>query len=490
MRRGNLPRHRARALFVGAPLSLWVLLAFPAAAFALAGGGSGGFGGGGGGGGFGGGGFGGGDGGGGPADGGTGPFVLGASFVLVVVLYGVAGLVREWRARRREEEREPFSLALLLGTVRRVALWPVDIAIEQRRLGPRARRVRLAAAEATATDERFAPDAVRADAERLFRTIQAAWTADDRDTLAHLVGPDLMIEWEERLKDFARRGWTNSVEVRGSVHVDYVGLRNVAKEADKRVVVRITARVDDVVLDRTGETIHRRHSVTDTHNVCEYWTLGLRKDRWTLVSIEQHREGLHQLEEPIVASPWSDTSALAREATLEQAAGNRVENDQIASIASPDLAHDARIAALDLSLVDDRFAPQLLATEVEHAVRAWAEAVDGEDTALDAVALPAAVAQLLYPGDPAHRHRLVVRGARVRAIRIVQLDAHDTPPSMLVELRVSGRRYVEDRSTAIIVHGNRSVETAFTLRWRMELTDDRAHPWRIAAVTEREHATR
>ncbi len=478
-------------LIAGMLLSLWTLLAMPETAFALAGGGSGGFGGGGGGGGgFGGGGFGGGDGGGGPAHGGTGSLVLGALFVLAVVIYGTAGIVREWRAQRREEEREPFSLALLLATVRRVALWPIDIAIERRRLGPRARRVRLAAAEATATDERFAPDVVCAEAELLFRTIQAAWTADDRDALAELVGPDLMVEWEERLKDFARRGWSNTVDVRGSVHVDYVGLRNVAQEADKRVVVRITALVDDVVLDRSGETIHRRHSVTDTHNVCEYWTLGLREEHWALVSIEQHREGLHQLEEQMVASPWSDTPALAREATLEQAAGNRVENDEIASVASADLAHDARIAALDLSLVDDRFAPQLLATEVEHAVRAWVEAIDGDDAALEAVALPTAVAQLLYPGDPTRRHRLVVRGPRVRSIHIVALGAHDTPPSMLVELHVNGRRYVEDRSTTIIVEGNRSTETSFTLRWRMELTDDHAHPWRIATVVEREPATR
>jgi predicted lipid-binding transport protein (Tim44 family) len=53
---------------------------------------------------------------------------------------------------------------------------------------------------------------------------------------------------------------------------------------------------------------------------------------------------------------------------------------------------------------------------------------------------------------------------------------------MLVELRMSGRRYVEDRTTTTVLGGDKSVETSFTQHWRMERTDDDAHPWRIAAV--------
>jgi predicted lipid-binding transport protein (Tim44 family) len=73
----------------------------------------------------------------------------------------------------------------------------------------------------------------------------------------------------------------------------------------------------------------------------------------------------------------------------------------------------------------------------------------------------------------------------VRSVEIVALDARAKPPSMVIQLRVSGRRYVEDRTTTTVLSGDKSVETSFTQHWRMELTDDDARPWRIAAVETR-----
>jgi predicted lipid-binding transport protein (Tim44 family) len=323
---------------------------------------------------------------------------------------------------------------------------------------------------------------VCADAEQLFCQIQAAWTRDNRAMLAELVGKDLMIEWERRLKAFAARGWEEEIELRGPVHVDYVGLRNAADDRSKRAVVRMTARVRDVVIDKHGNTIHRVNSVSDTHHICEYWTLGVSGDRWILQSIEQHHEGLHELTEPVLPSPWSDTKTLQREATIEQATAAGIDSSQVAEIAGATLSSSARAAALDISLVDDRFAPRVLEAEVDSAVGAWAEAIDGDDGPLDAVASANAAQELLYPGDAAKNRRLVVRGPRVRSVKIVELDAQAKPPSMLVQLRVSGRRYVEDRTTTTVLSGDKSVQTSFTQHWRMALTDDDAHPWRITAV--------
>jgi predicted lipid-binding transport protein (Tim44 family) len=396
-----------------------------------------------------------------------------------VALWVLVGSVSHWRATRRAEERQPFSLSRLL---RHVLLWPIDLIVEWRRIPHRKAKVRLAAAEAAESDPRFAPDVVSTDAEQLFCEIQAAWTRDDRAKLAELVGKDLMIEWERRLKAFAVRGWEDKIELKGPVHVDYVGLRNTADDRSKRAVVRITARVRDVVIDRHGNTIHRVNSASDTHHICEYWTLGVSGDRWILQSIEQHREGLHELTEPVLGSPWSDTQALQREATIEQATAAGIDGSEVAEIAGATLSSSARAAALDISLVDDRFAPRVLEAEVDYAVGAWAEAIDGEDRPLDAVASPSAAQELLYPDDPGKNRRLVVRGPRVRSVEIVGLDARAKPPSMLVELRVSGRRYVEDRTTTTVLSGDKSVETAFTAHWRMELTNDDARPWRIAAI--------
>jgi predicted lipid-binding transport protein (Tim44 family) len=399
--------------------------------------------------------------------------------LVIAALYLGLGVFSYWIRTRRAEERQAFSL---LRVLRHMTLWPIDLIVEWRRLRRRTETVRLAAAEASEMDPRFAPEVVAADADELFCAIQAAWTRDDRTRLAELVASDLMKEWERRLTAFAVRGWEDKIEIKGPVHVDYVGLRNTEDDRSKRAVVRITATVRDVVVDRHGNTVHRVNSVSDTHHICEYWTLEPSGDRWILNSVEQHHEGLHQLTEPVLPSPWADTTALERDATLEQAASARIENSQVRQIAGAALSSDARTAALDISLVDDRFAPRVLETEVDHAVRTWAEAIDGDDAPLEAMATASAVRQLLYPGDSSNNERLVVRGPRVRSVEIIELDGQAQPPSMLVELRVSGRRYVEDRTTTTVLSGDKSVETSFRLRWRMELTDDAAHPWRIVEL--------
>ena len=51
----------------------------------------------------------------------------------------------------------------------------------------------------------------------------------------------------------------------------------------------------------------------------------------------------------------------------------------MADVATPEFSGSARSAALDLSLVDGRFAPDLLATEVKRAVAAWAGAIATRD---------------------------------------------------------------------------------------------------------------
>ena len=141
---------------------------------AQAGSGSGGFGGGGGGGG--GGSFGGGGSGSGEGD----PIVA-------VVVFGLFGL---------------FLLYLTIHSVR-----------YRRKLRERDRAVRTASAEAAEDDAYFASDELERHAVALFRAAQMAWDARDREGLARLVGPDLLVEWERRLDDFDRKGWHNRVEV-------------------------------------------------------------------------------------------------------------------------------------------------------------------------------------------------------------------------------------------------------------------------------------
>jgi len=253
----------------------------------------------------------------------------------------------------------------------------------RRRTAQRQRRVELAAAEAADDDPAFAPDVVRPAAATLFTEIQAAWDSGDRVHLRGLVAPTLLAEWERRLDDLDSKGWHNRVQPLEEPKVEYVGLTNRGSTGSDRVVVRIEARLRDYVVDRSGRRIKRVGRITETVRVREFWTLGKRDGHWIVMSIEQGGEGSHALDEQIVATPWSDEQSMRDEALVEGAVAEAVpEGTKVAEVADLQFEGDARAAALDLSLADGRFAPDVLEVAARRAVAAWAEAVDGDDSAL------------------------------------------------------------------------------------------------------------
>jgi predicted lipid-binding transport protein (Tim44 family) len=353
----------------------------------------------------------------------------------------------------------------------------------RRRTAKRERRVELAAAVAAEEDPAFAPEAVKANATALFKQVQDAWSRGDRTRLSRLVGPDLLTEWERRLDDLARRGWDNRVEVLGEPTVEYVGL-NHRGDKDDSVTVRIEAKVRDYVTDRYGNHIKRAGRLSETVRLREFWTLQQNgHGRWILASIEQGAEGTHVLDETIVADALSDDKGMRDETLVEQAVADAVpEGTTVAEVADLDYQGDARAAALDLSLADGRFAPDVLEITARRAARAWAEAVDGDDARLRSIAHGQAVRELLHPGDPSERTRLVVRGPEVRRLRIVNLDASAQPPTMTVEVELHGRRYIEDRDTTAILAGSQSRATTFTEQWTFALDGDARQPWLLTAV--------
>ena len=328
----------------------------------------------------------------------------------------------------------------------------------RRRTAQRQRRVETAAAVAADEDAAFAPDAVKANTSALFKQIQTAWTAGDRAKLARLVTPDLLVEWERRLDDMDRRGWRNHVEVLGEPSVEYVGLNRRGDQSDC-VTCRVEAKLRDYVVDRFGNHLKRTGRLGETVHLREFWTLKRGSNgRWMLASVEQGAEGAHVLNEDIVASADYDEKSMHDEALIEGAVADSVpENVKVAEVADLDFAGDARAAALDLSLADGRFAPDVLEVTARRAATAWAEAVDGDDARLRSIAHGQAVRDLMHPGDPSGRTRLVVRGPKVRKISITGLDAAAQPPTMSIEVELEGRRYLEDRdTTAILAAANRA----------------------------------
>lgn len=343
--------------------------------------------------------------------------------------------------------------------------------------------MRAAAAEAAEDDPAFAADRVTRETSVMFHAIQGAWDARDERALSMLVGEDLMVEWRRRLEDFARKGWHNRVRVITGPRVRYVGLTNREPDDEDRAVVHVEAALEDYVERPGGARIMRSGDDDTVNELREYWTLAKRSGRWILVSIEQDAEGRHQLDAPIVASPWSD-ERLRDESLVEQAAaGAALPGFTTADLADVDLAADARAQALDLSLADARFAPDVLAAAARRATAAWADAVDGEDAPLAAVATPEALSALLYGGDESHKSRLVVRGPRIEHVQIERIDATQEPARMTLAVRASGRRYVEDRDTAAVLSGSREREREFTERWTLALDGADGTPWRLVGVS-------
>ena len=457
------PRRR-RLLLVALAVLVVALIAAPAA-LASAGGGSSGFS----------------DGGGGGGGGGNG-FAL---YIIIDLLLHIAVLGHGLGALFL------IAAALLYLFIKKVLPRLIDWWAQQRaqsgsrnrRPSQRERRVQLAAAEAEDEDPAYAADAIVQSATELFEQIQVAWDNCDRDTLSQLASPELMVEWNRRMDDFDRRGWRNHVQLLGHPSVELVGLTRTGDAATDSVVVRVDARMKDYVVTRSGRHLKRTGRLGETTRIREYWTLQRPHDRWILGSIEQSIEGKHALDEQIVATAWGDERSLRDQAVVEGAVANAVPADtNIAEVADLQYEGDAHAAALDLSLADGRFAPDVLEVAARRAVTGWARAIDGDDRALEAVATPEAARELLYAGDNSGRIRVVVRGPEVNRIRVVALDAAAEPATMTIEVDLSGHRYIENRDTAAVLAGSRTRKTSFTERWTLSLTDDSEQPWRITSV--------
>jgi predicted lipid-binding transport protein (Tim44 family) len=381
-------------------------------------------------------------------------------------------------------EGDPIVVIVVLGLFGLLLLFLAIHAVRYRRkLRERDRAVRTASAEAAEDDPYFAAAELERHAAALFRAAQMAWDARDRPALARLVGADLLVEWERRLDDFDGKRWHNRVEVLADPTVLYVGITNREDDDEDRAVVRIEAKLRAYVEDATGARVMRSGEKDELVTIAEYWTLARRNGAWMVQSIEQRAEGDHQLDAPVVASPWSDERRLDDESLTELAVADALPRGfTTADLAQLDFDGDARAHALDLSLADARFAPDVLEAAARRAVDAWTEAVDGDDAALARVASPEAVAGLLYGGDATGRTRLVVRGPLVKRIRIAAVQVERVPATMTVELELGGRRYVEDRDTAAVVSGSKDSAATFTERWTLALDGPDDAPWRIVGI--------
>ena len=346
----------------------------------------------------------------------------------------------------------------------------------------RAAEVQRAALVASEDDGAFSVERVNRESRQLFVDVQDAWDRDDVASLESLVGPDLLTEWKLRLADFRRKGWRNHVTVRNAT-VEYVGMTNRLDETEDRVVVRVAALLEDVVVDAHENVINHQGNATGETHLREYWTLAKRNGGWTLQSIEQDMEGEYRLDEVLESDP-SEDSRLTDRARVEVAVADALPSDiRHGDVADANLT-SGDLAARDLSLSDQRFDPDVIEAAVRRGVEAWSEAIDGDDAAFARLAQPRLLEELLHPPGLTTNNRLVVRAPVVRRVAITGVDTTRDPPRATVDIDLEGVRYIEDRNTLALVGGTRDRPTAFGGTWTLVLDGPDDAPWRIETVRD------
>ncbi len=442
----RVPRARARRLVAslawGVAIVAVSMLAAPVAAYARGGGGGHGFGGGGGGGFRG-------------TRGGGGIFFLGTGGngggLLIIILLVVAYfLFKTWSQQRRAKRN-------MNTTSDRVA----------RRTDQQA-HARATAVEAQVdaladTDATFDLDALKERAASLYVTAQRAWTAGDEATLDRILSPVVYGKWTEQLDEYVARGQVNVVEILDGPDVRMVNVANRPGETDDTVTFRITATLNDYVLNRrTGEQLTRKDR---SRRPIEYWTL--RKNavgEWIVAGIEQAEDGIHHLTDAIETDAWNQ-KAVAREAMLEVAERSSVPlATDVLSLTNISWTDAADEAAGDLSLVDARFDKSVLEVAITTFLEEWAM----NDGSLDFTAVRTP-------------NRTVLRTATVRDIEVRDLASRE-PIAFRVAVEAHGIYYEVDRRTEEVVAGdprtNRTVPFVFTMR----LDDDSSRGWTVTAV--------
>ncbi len=434
-----------------APVALTLALAAvsvltaPTAAFARGGGGGHGFGGGGG--------F---KGGGGRGFGSGGGFLFfgsgggGGGLVIIILLVVAYYLFKTW-SQQRQAKRNMNTAS------DRVA-----------RRSDKQAHARATAVEAqvdalAVTDETFDLDALKERAVSLYVTAQQAWTAGDEATLDSILSPVVYGKWTEQLGGYLARGQVNVVEILEGPEVRMVNVANRPGETDDTVTFRVTARLNDYVVDRrTGAQLTRKDR---SRRPVEYWTL--RKNHageWIVAGIEQAEDGSHHLTDAVETDAWNQ-KAVARDAILDVAERTSASRaTDVLALTNISWAEDADHAAGDLSLVDARFDKSVLEVAITTFLEEWAM----NDGSLDFTAVRTP-------------NRTVLRTATVRSIEVRDLVSSD-PIEFRVAVEAHGIYYEVDRRTEEVVAGdprtNRTVPFLFTMR----LDDASSRGWTVTAV--------
>jgi hypothetical protein len=351
--------------------------------------------------------------------------------------------------------------------------WLAPVAREARRervslrAHARATRVYYAAIEAAEDDPNFAPDAIARAVMGALGFAARAWRTQTFVPVDRRPDTALVMGWAR-----LRQSWLGSgLRLTGSPSIDLLRVVNRAGEEEDRVIVRVRMRI---------HCRHPRHGVFGIRRarLDERWTLGRREGLWAVLSVEGDPLAGPVLSAPSIPDRSYDDARLLEESLAEIADKQRAgDHLPLGDLVSADEA--PALAVLDLSVVDGRFLPPLIAMQLAHMLEAWEEAVDGSDVPLATLASAEVIATLLHPG--AGRH-FVIRDAQLKSWEPVALRLSQQPPAMDINVGIEAVRYVQSDDGRDRI-GNDTDRREARLTWTLELAGPARTPWRLAATT-------
>ena len=327
----------------------------------------------------------------------------------------------------------------------------------------RAYRAHYAAVEAAEDDPSFSPDAIELFVSEVVELADTVWRADGRGALEGCPDARIIRTWAR-----SRESWLGSVlQAVGKPTIDLLQVVNRDDDDEDRVAVRVRVRVH-CKHPRVG-LVATRYMALD-----ERWTLGHRDGRWVLLEMGGDPLAGPVLTAPLVPDPSADTERLREESLAELASKQKVGDDvALSDLVSAD--EPPALALFDLSLLDGRFDPSLIASELAHLLEAWQVAVTGSEAPLEQLATSHARAALLRPG---HGTRLIVRDAVLKSWEPTRLELAHQPPAIEVALNVEAVRYVVANDGSHRA-GNQADPRQMDLAWTLERTDSAQVPWRL-----------
>ncbi len=246
----------------------------------------------------------------------------------------------------------------------------------------------------------------------------------------------------------------------------------------------IVARVDMVVESYARSLADVVHwGSHDWDALTRYLILVRAGEDWQISGNVSQSDGVHYETDELLGSA-AQADRIHDQATIQLATEDEDEDRSPATVELTDIGADTRARLLDLSNVDARFAPEVIAASAREIVRAWEQATVRKQAdertrdALRSLTTHDAFTQLTHPTPHGLRR---VSQLEIRKIEIRDLSQGREPPTVVVRITLHGVRWL-DATSGSFISGDPFYARRFRELWTLELGSDKDKPWRVSNV--------